>query len=184
VCGGAAENVAASLEAMEVVARDAKATELRFAVTCKRLGAVPNTFVRAAMVGVKADAGKRAVVEVEAAGFGTDDDAALAQAIARALDDAAAVLGRHRRGQVEVRVEAPLPAARIRRLQRAITDAVVGVSGAAIAGIDPDGAVRLRVTGNLQAEELARKLEGLSLPDFSLSIVGIDGPDALTIRLR
>ncbi len=184
VCGDAAQSLAASLESMEVVARDAKASELRFAVTCKRIGAVPNTFMRAALVGVRAHAGKQSIVDVEAAGFGTDDDAALAQALARALGDAATVLGRHRRGQIEVRVEAPLPASRIRRLQRAMTDAVVGVNAAAIAGIDPDGAVRLRVTGNLGADALARALETLSLPDFSLSIVGIDGPDAITIRLR
>jgi hypothetical protein len=60
----------------------------------------------------------------------------------------------------------------------------MGVSGSAVAGIDPDGAVRLRVTGNLRADELAAALRTLSLPDFSLTIVGVDGPDALTIRLR
>jgi hypothetical protein len=184
VCGDAADNLASALESSKVVARDAKATELRFAVTCRLLGAVPNTFLHAAHVQVKAGSGKRPVVEVGAAGFGCDDDAAVAHALERALDDAAADLGRHRRGQVEVRVEAPHPAARIRRLQRAIRDAVMGVSGSAVAGIDPDGAVRLRVTGNLRADELAAALRTLSLPDFSLTIVGVDGPDALTIRLR
>jgi hypothetical protein len=184
VCGSATEQLAASLSSMGVVARDAKATELAFTVDCKVVGAVPNTFLHAAVVGVKAGSGKRAIVDVVAPGFGSDSEAAVAQALARALEDAAAVLGRHRRGQVEVRVEAPLPASRIRRLQRAMQDDVIGVSSSALAGIDSDGAVRLRVAGNLKAEELARALEALSLPDFSLTIVGIDGPDALTIRLR
>jgi hypothetical protein len=183
VCGHATDDLASSLESMAVVARDAKATELGFAVSCRVLGAVPNTLLQAAVVHVKAGVRGREVVDVGAAGFGADVEAAVAQALARAVDDAAAELGRHRRGQVEVRVEAPHPASRIRRLQRAM-HAVIGVSGSTLAAIDPDGAVRLRVTGGLGADELAAALRTLSLPDFSLTIVGIDGPDALTIRLR
>jgi hypothetical protein len=175
--------MASVLASLGVVSKEAAAKPITLTVSCTPLGAVPNTYLEAASVEIVVDDG-RAVARADAAGFGADTSGAIAQALGRALDDVAAELAAHRRGLVSVRIEAPLPATRVRRLERAMRDSVIGVASTKVAGIDPDGAVRLDVEGSLTADALAQKLETLSLPGFSLTIVGINAEDALTIRLQ
>ena len=152
-------------------------------VQCRPLGPVRHTFVHAARVTIEATAGGTRVASVTAHGFARDDLAAVSSAIARAVGDMAPKLGEHRRGELLVRVQSPLPAARVRRLERAISDSVIGVDRVEVAGLETDGSVLLRVASDLRSDALARSLEGLSLPGFSLTITNIDAPDSLTIRL-
>ena len=62
-------------------------------------------------------------------------------------------------------------------------NSVLGVSGVEVTGIER-GVVDLRVRSSLNAKTLAKRLAGLSLPGFSLSVVDVDPPDALTIALE
>ncbi|MEM6291367.1 MAG: hypothetical protein AAGA54_08890 [Myxococcota bacterium] len=151
-------------------------------LACEALGPVPNTLLRAVRVRAEATLGRKTLVAPSVAAFGIDDDSARARGAAELADTLASALGR-RDAAVEIRVEAPHPAARVRRLERAMVDSVRGVRAASVGGIDPDGAVRLRVKGNASPDAIARGLEALSLPDFSITIVGVDA-HALTIRLR
>lgn len=183
-CGHAVDkHVVAELAAVGAVARSGAGDALDLRLQCRPLGVVRHTFVHAARVKLEAMANGGRVAEVTAHGFARDDSGAVSAAIQRAVGDMAPELGAHRRGELIVRVQSPLPAARIRRLERAISDSVLGVDRVELAGLEADGAVLLRVSGNLRSDALARKLEGLSLPGFSLTISNIDGPDALTIAL-
>ena len=180
-CGDAADDASSVLESMGVVSSKESAKPVTLKATCTVLGPVPNTYLQAASVKIEVGGG---VARATAAGFGADGSGAIAQALGRALDEVAAELGAHRRGRIAVRIESPLPASRVRRLERAMRESVIGVTSTKVAGIDPDGAVRLDVEGSLSADALASKLEALSLPGFSLTIVGINAEDALTIRLH
>ncbi len=184
-CGLSSEVLGEELAAAGVAleATD-KASALDVTLHCETLGPVPNTLLRGVRVRGVATARGRELASSSVAGFGVDDDSARAQAVGRLLDDIAAAVAVRSRPGVELRVESPHPAARVRRLQRVLRDSVIGVRGAKVVGVDADGAVRLAVAGKLQAKQLSRALQALSLPDFSLTIVGIDGPHALTIRLR
>lgn len=157
---------------------------LQLRVRCQGLGPVPHTFVHAARVELTATAGGRTIAEFREPGLGAGEPEAVGQALQRALDGLGAALSQHREGQIELRVESPLPAARVRRLERVIRESVLGVVNTEVVGLAPDGAVVLRVGGQLQADALARRLEALSFPGFSLTIVDVEGTDALTVRLR
>lgn len=154
------------------------------ALRCERLGPVEHTFVEASRVTITARTDKGEVGRTSSFGFGPQPDASVAQAVNRAVVDLAAELGQHRRGQLLLRVQSPLPSSRVRRLEKTMRSSVRGVTDTEVAGIEPGGAVLLRVHGDVRAETLSRRLQALKLPGFSLRIVGIDGPDALTIRLQ
>ena len=62
-------------------------------------------------------------------------------------------------------------------------NSVLGVDEVDVAAIER-GVVELRVRGKLGAKVLASRLEELSLPGFSLTVVDVDPPDVLTIRLE
>lgn len=184
----ACEDAAASLEddlvALGAVSRTGKATPVDVSVQCRPLGPVPHTLLHATSVVVVAKSGERVVAQQTRPGFGLDPTTARARALLEALDDVAATLRQHRDDQIIVRIESPLPADRIRRLQRAMVDRISGVRKASLHGIDPDGAVRLRVEGSMDARKLGRRLQALNESEISITIVGVDGKDALTIRLH
>jgi hypothetical protein len=186
-CGHAVErHVVAELAAVGAVAPPEVRTSgdaLDLRLRCRPLGVVRHTFVHAARVDLEATASGVRVARATTHGFAREDLGAVSAAIQRAVGEVAPKIGAHRRGEIVVRVQSPLPAARVRRLERAISDSVLGVDRVELAGLASDGAVLLRVGGELDARALARALEGLSLPGFSLTISDIDGADALTIRL-
>ncbi len=151
-------------------------------LACEALGPVPNTLLRAVRIRAEAKLDRTTLVAPTAAAFGVDDDSARARGAVEVADAlASALVGID--PAVELRIEAPHPAARVRRLERAMIDSIRGVRGASVGAIDSDGAVRLRITGTASPDAIARGLKALSLPDFSITIVGVDA-HALTIRLR
>jgi hypothetical protein len=189
-CGHAVDrHVIAELAAVGAVASADRRTGaaggdvLDLRLQCRPLGLVRHTFVHAARVSLEATAREVRVAHVTAHGFARDDLGAVSAAVQRAVGDVGPKLGAHRRGELVIRVQSPLPAARVRRLERAISDSVLGVDRVELAGLAADGSVLLRVAGGLSSRALASQLEGLSLPGFSLTISDIDGPDTLTIRL-
>ncbi len=152
-------------------------------VHCEVIGPVPNTLLQAVRVRAETSVGGRVVVRSDAAGFGVDDGSARERAAGSIADEVSTHL-LPSAGGVQLRVESPHPASRIRRLERALAEQVSGVRSVSVSGIDPDGAVRLRVQGRASADAIARGLQALSLPDFSITIVGIHDARGLTIRLR
>lgn len=183
-CGHApAQYVVEELAAMGALARGGAGDTLDLRVRCRPLGLVRHTFVHAARVELEAVSSDVPVARAISHGFARDDLGAVSGALQRAIGDLAPKLGAHRHGELVVRVRSPLPSARIRRLERAMRESVLGVEDVQVGGLEPDGSVVLRVAGELRSDTLARELEALSLPGFSLTIARIDGPDALTIRL-
>lgn len=153
------------------------------AIECQPLGPVPNTLLQAVRIRVEAKAEGRVLLKSDEAAFGVDEQSARergAGAVADAL--AAELMGDG--GGVVVRVESPHPASRVRRLQRALADRVSGVRKAKLVGIDPDGSVRIELVGNASAQDIARRLGALSLPDFDVTVVGVHDARSLSIRLR
>ncbi|MCX4245912.1 hypothetical protein [Paraliomyxa miuraensis] len=165
------------------VALDGKGPALTVALECQPLGPVQHTYLRAARVRITGSSGGQAVAELSVPAFATTPEEAVTAAIQRALSDASSQLRARRSGHVRVQVRAPLPSERIRRLETAMRNSVLGVDEVEVGALSR-GVVELHVRGTLSAKELARKLGELSLPGFSLTIVDVDPPDALTIRLE
>jgi hypothetical protein len=155
---------------------------LRLRVECTALGPVPHTFLTAARVEIVAEAGGRPVARVDHEGFAADEP--MATVVAEAAGDLGGTLAIHRRGTVSLRVESALPAARVRRLERALVQSVVGVSRVELARVHPGGSIVLRVHGQLDAGALGQALEQLQTPGLRASVVALEGPDALAIRLQ
>lgn len=199
-CGQAAaiaELVRTELVAQGAVAREAAGTEgqgskgktkgkaaaLDVALDCHALGAVDHTYLHAVRVRATATADGRTVAEASTSAFATTPAEALTAGVHGALSDVAAKLVAHERGHVRVRVQSPLPAIRIRRLETAMRNSVLGVDEVEVGAID-EGVVELQVRGELSAKALSRALGQLQLPGFSLTIVRVEPPDVLTIRLQ
>lgn len=150
---------------------------------CDALGPVPNTLLQAVRLRVEAKAAGSTLLSVDEPAFGVDERSARERG-AGAVAERLATLLTEDPGGIVVRIESPHPADRVRRLQRAMTDQVRGVRDVELIGIDPDGSVRVRVEGRATAEALAQGLRALSLPDFSITIVGVHDARGLTVRLR
>lgn len=177
------DQVRADLEQLGVAqAAVGSSAPVAVSVRCRTLGPVPNTLLHAVRLQVEAKAEGRTLLRLDEASFGVDETTAREQGVAAVAESLAETLLADP-GGVLVRVESPHPAARVRRLQRALADRVRGVRSAALVGIDADGSVRLRLKGRAGAEDVARGLQALSLPDFSITIVGIHDARGLTIRL-
>lgn len=183
-CEVEAEQLASDLERYGVARSKVGTSEpISVALSCDALGAVPNTLLHAVRIRVEATAAGTTLLASQEAAFGVDELSARergAGAVAEAL--ASTIL--EDPGGVIVRVEAPHPASRVRRLQRAMVDQLGGVRKATLIGINPDGSVRLRLQGRASAETIARGLRALSMPDFSITIVGVHDARGLTVRLR
>jgi hypothetical protein len=170
------------LEAGGATAKDGAPVRLR--VECKALGAVPHTFLHAARVELVAEADGRPIAKIDHDGFAADVPASLATAVSEAAGELAGKLAVHRRGTVAVRVEAALPAARVRRLERALEQSVVGVARVELTRVHPGGSIVLRVHGQLDAAALGQALEQLQTPGLRAFVIALEGPDALAIRLQ
>ncbi|MFV8753011.1 hypothetical protein ACNOYE_20890 [Nannocystaceae bacterium ST9] len=173
------------LRAYGIVADQSKTT-LTLALTCSDRGAVSHTHVRAAEVTISAKlAGELELSRtVEARAFSEDGDEAIASAIDRALGELAEQLAVHARGDLELRVEQPWPAARVRRLELTLRESVMGVDSAELAGIMADGAAVLRVQGKIDVNTLGQRMQTLAFPDFRLVGLRIDATHALRARME
>jgi hypothetical protein len=173
------------LRAYGIVA-DASTTTLALALTCSDRGAVSHTHVRAATVTLTATVSGEVELsrKVEARGFAEDPGEATASAIDRALGELAEQLAVHARGDLELRVEQPWPAARVRRLELTLRESVMGVDTAELAGIMADGAVVVRVQGRIDVNTLGQRMQTLAFPDFRLVGLRIDATHALRVRME
>jgi len=193
--GAIAELVRSELSAQGAVAAEAASPEgagkskkgkvpaLDVALDCQVLGAVDHTYLHAVRVKVTATTEGRTVAEASTPAFATTPPEALTAGVQGALSDVAERLARHESGHVRLRVQSPLPAVRIRRLETAMRNSVLGVDEVEVGAVD-EGIVELHVRGELSAKALSRALGQLALPGFSLTIVRVEPPDVLTIRLQ
>jgi hypothetical protein len=185
-CGQVDEgNLEAPLRAYGIVA-DQSGTTLTLTLTCSDRGAVSHTHVRAASVSLAATLTGEVELsrKVEARGFAEDAGEATATAIDRALGELAEQLAVHARGDLELRVEQPWPAARVRRLELTLRESVMGVDTAELAGIMADGAAVLRVQGKIDVNTLGQRMQTLAFPDFRMVGLRIDATHALRVRME
>jgi hypothetical protein len=169
--------------ALEQGGKPAKGPKLDVALDCQPLGAVEHTLLHAVRVRAVATADGRTVAEVSVPAFAATPAEAVTAGIGRALADVAGELAVHRRGSVRLRVQSPMPAVRIRRLETAMRNSVLGVDEVEVGAVSK-GLVELRVRGQLSAKDLSLALGALSVPGVSLTVVRVEPPDALTIRLE
>lgn len=175
--------VGTELSGSGAVALDGKGPPLDVVVECEVLGPVMHTYLQGAHVAVVATTQGQVVARRGGPAFAITPPEAVASGIGRALLVTADDLVTRRAGHVRLRVRSPMPSARIRRLEVAMRRSVLGVDRVEVAAIER-GVVELHVRGSLDAKTLARRLGALSLPGFSLSVVDVEPPDALTIRLE
>lgn len=185
-CGSLSEDqLLDPLRAYEIVA-DEGDTKLAIEVRCIDRGAVSHTHVEAAAVELVASTSGAVERRVELSTQGFSEDIAAAREIAldRAVSELADELAVQARGDLELRVEQPWPAARVGILESRLRDAVLGVDRAELAGIAADGTAILRVVGEVEIEALGRQLQGLSFPGFRLVGLRVDTPHALRVRMQ
>jgi hypothetical protein len=173
------------LRAYGILADGGDAT-LSLAITCKDRGAVSHTHVHAAAVEIVATAAGGVELEARFAtqGFAEDVDAATRIALERGVAELADELAVEARGDLELRVEQPWPAARVGQLERTLREAVLGVDAVELAGIAADGSAILRIGGRIDAKQLGRALQDLSFSGFALVGLRIDGAHALRVRMQ
>lgn len=179
------QRVAEELTAVGAVTTEAEPTTapVDLLVTCERLGAVRYTHMHAARVEITAATDAHAVAAVTRESFGEDDDAAVEAGLSQALFSVGARLAEHQRGRITIEIEASGPGDRVRRLERAIRDSVMGVRDVEVSGLKA-GTITLGLTTDLTVDTLAKRLSALSLPDFSVTILATEEPDVVTIRLH
>ncbi len=166
-----------------VVLEGVKRPALDVALRCEVLGPVPHTHVHAVRVQVSAMADGATIAVLQTPAFGAAPEPTVAAGVHGALLDLAGALAAHRRGHVRLRVRSAMPSVRVRRLETAMRNSVMGVDGVTVAALER-GVVELHVRGKLTPKALGRALESLSLPGFSLSVVAVEPPDVLTVTLE
>jgi hypothetical protein len=165
---------------------DAGTATLSLSIACTDRGAVTHTHMRAAAVEIVATSKGTIELEVRSStqGFAEEIDAATQIALDRGIAELADELAVVARGDLELRVEQPWPAARVGVLERTLRESVIGVDVVELAGIAADGSVLLRVGGRLDAKQLGAALGGLTFPGFQLVGLRVDGAHALSVRMQ
>ncbi|MEZ4382816.1 MAG: hypothetical protein R3A79_15890 [Nannocystaceae bacterium] len=159
-------------------AESSSAGTLRVSLTCEDLGEVHQARAHGAKVSLSTQIDGAPANTSDALAFAEDASAAALEALRSALAGLSDALRRERDTAIALEIAAPWPAARIRRLERAIRSSVVGVRSVGVGGITPGGAVILRVDGGdaLAAQDLAARVQALQVPGAPLRIVEVHGP--------
>jgi hypothetical protein len=170
-------------EGKKTKAKQGKTPALDVALDCLALGPVDHTYLHAVRVKATATADGRTIAEASVPAFATTPAEAVTAGIQGALSDVVGVLGQQGGGRVRLRVQSPMPAVRVRRLEAAMRNSMAGVDEVEVGAVGK-GVVELHVRGELSAKALSRALGQLSLPGFSLTIVRVEAPDVVTVRLQ
>ena len=134
---------------------------------CTDLGMVAYPRQAAVKAELALQAPGSAGMTLAATGFGEDRQAAVGDAWTGPgglVGKITRTLSTHDNTGVRLRILTPWPAARVRRLERALRDSVVGVQAVTVAGVGSDGAVTLRIDGALTAPELHARLAAVQVP--------------------
>ncbi len=120
----------------------------------------------------------------QSVGVGEDPAAATNDAAAGLAGRVGQILSAKTAGGVRLKLAAPWPAARVRRLERALRESVVGVQGVTLAGVASDGSVTLQIEGSLTAEELHARLSSVTVPGATLVVGEVDGSNVVHASLQ
>ena len=149
---------------------------LAASLQCTALGTVSyprQTVVRAELALRPTGTVGRPATTIAATGFGEDAQAAASDALGGPgglQGQVAKTMSARPDAGVQLKISAPWPAARVRRLERALRDSVVGVQAVTVAGVGSDGAVTLRIDGALTAAELHTRLATVQVPGVALVV--------------
>ncbi|MCA9692150.1 MAG: hypothetical protein R3A51_21845 [Nannocystaceae bacterium] len=152
--------------------RDPNPWPMVAALTCEDLGPVAYTDAWGVRVRIticeqgsspQCDGTTRTVVTREAVEFAGQAEDAWRLAAGQASAAIARAMRVVQGAQLRVELVEPWPAARVRRVEKLLGEAVVDIRGVTVAGITADGAVQLAVDGPLSAEELADRIDGRTL---------------------
>jgi hypothetical protein len=128
--------------------------------------------------------GAAAQTRASATGFGEDAQAAASDAFSGLIGQVTKAMSGRTGTGVRLKIAAPWPAARVRRLERALRDSVVGVQSVAVAGVGSDGAITLRIEGGLSAQELHARLPGVQVPGATLVVGEVESSNVVHISLQ
>jgi hypothetical protein len=161
-----------------ISAASARTLELR----CRELGPVeyPRGVVVAVTLALRGAAESRSTV----IGFGADAGAATTEATGKLFGQVAPTLSVQSAPGLKLRLAQPWPAARVRRLEKAIAESVIGVQGVRVAAIAGDGSVTLQIDGPLTAAELHERLSTVQVPGTTLVDLEVEAPDVVVARLQ
>ncbi len=142
---------------------------------CEALGEVYQARAHGSRVTISTQVGAEPPIQSTALAFAEDPQAAELEALRRALAELSEIVRKGRDTAISLEIAAPWPAARIRRLERAIGSSIVGVRSVSLGGITPQGAVILRIDGGstLVAQDLAMRMEALRIPGAPLRILEV-----------
>jgi hypothetical protein len=159
----------------------ARTLELR----CRELGPVayPRGVVGEVALALRGGASREALTAT-AVGFGADAAAALAEAVEGASRQVSSSMSQQTPAGLRLRLDAPWPAARVRRLERAIAESVIGAQAVRLAAVGGDGSVTLEIAGPLSAAELQERLAAVQVPGATLVALEVEGPDVVHARLQ
>ncbi len=121
---------------------------------------------------------------VRATGLGEDAQAAASDALAGLIGQVTRGMSRGTDGGVRLKIAAPWPAARVRRLERALRESVLGATAVTVAAVGSDGAVTLRVEGGLTAQELQERLAGVQVPGATIGVGEVEASHVVHISLQ
>lgn len=156
----------------------ARTLELR----CREVGAI--SYPRGVVVEAALLLRGGADAPVTAVGFAADAAAATAEAVGRLYGQVAPAMSAQTGAGLKLRLAAPWPAARVRRLERAIAESVIGVQSVRVAALGGDGSVTLRIDGPLSAAELQERLAAVQVPGATLEALEVEAPDVVRARLQ
>lgn len=122
--------------------------------------------------------------EASAVGFGEDAAAATAEAVGKLFGQVAPSMSVQTSAGLRLKLTTPWPAARVRRIERAIAESVIGVQSVRVAAIGGDGSVTLRIEGPLSAAELQERLAAVQVPGASFVAVEVEAPDVVHARVQ
>lgn len=185
-CGGADALRGAGEEPLRAagVLSDAATRELRVKADCNILGTVPASRLIAARAAVELGTSGGRRHRSEGFGFGGDEGEATRAAQADAMRQLAPRLREEAAGSVVLRILEVGDGSRVRRLESAIREGVLGVVDVGVSAVEVGGVVRVAVRGVEDPGLLAERLRQLSFPDFSLDVSSTDASDELVVEFR
>ena len=157
---------------------------LALEMRCEPLGKVSHTHVTAARLWIRARVGKRPLATITVRGYGDDETTARDVAIARGLAMLAERLSKRNAESLHVRIYDPWPAARLRLLETALIEAVVGVQSVSVEELMPDGSVIMEVKATISAKDLSFELEDLDFPEFYVVDPHVESNHEISVRLQ
>lgn len=165
-----------------IPAAAARTLELR----CREVGMVayPRGVVTEVALALRGEVGREGLVAARAVGFGADAATATTEAIEGVSRQVSSSMSSQTSSGLRLRLDAPWPAARVRRVERAVGQSVIGAQSVRVAAVGGDGSVTLKIEGALSAAELQERLAAVQVPGAMLVDMEMEAPDVVRARLQ